>query len=435
MIPSRRAWSLSTLLTCSLLCLTSCDRGGDMEAPETLYGSSLETDRFLAEPIPDPGVRTRPDELAQLEPVVQGVLENADRFFEQNPSVKQIELVERAFLATGRYIDLVAIYRAQSDKLGLKHQATERLAWSMLRLGQEPEAKALIERLIQANPTDPDPWFLLGAFWLKPASSEDSRDAALKFLLGWGRVLELAPDYVGFEGLTASTVQRQLTIMRRRTLPSQAELDKVEAELAPKGAKPPTPPTEPPTAPSETPPTETPPAETPPAKAPPETPPTTPPTNAATPPATPPTNPPAVAPPTPAANDALAVQLGRAHLAIAEGNLDSAKRWLRRAKRTHYPKQTLETFVAAPATSASDAWSLVRTTWDAGETAPASRALRALAGRKNLPAAQTYQMAMFAFKKLDDRATAIALIQALQSQHATYAKKVGADALLARMRQ
>ena len=108
---------------------------------------------------------------------------------------------------------------------------------------------------------------------------------------------------------------------------------------------------------------------------------------------------------------------------------------MRRAKRAHYPTQTLEAFVAAPATSAADAWGLVRTTWDAGETEPAGRALRALAGRQGLPAAQTYQMAMFAFKKLDDRATAIALIQALQSQHAAYARKVGADALLTRMRQ
>lgn len=422
MVPSQRAWSLPTLLTCSLLCLTSCDRGGEMEAPETLYGSALETDRFRPELIPDPGVRTRPDELAQLQPVVDGVLKNSDRFFERSPDTKQIELVERAFLSTGRYIDLLAVYRAQSNKLGLTHHASERLAWGLLRLGQEPEARDLIERLLRANPADADPWFLLGAFWLKEAASGDSRDAALKVILGWSRVLELDPNYVGFEGLKATDVQRQLSIMRRRTLPTQAELDQAEAKLkltpTPKTPPPTTPPpTTPPTTPSPNTPanqTQDPPANAPPAN-------------------TPPANTPPVS--TPPAPETLAVQLGRAHLAIAEGDLSGAKRWLQRAKRAHYPKQTLEAFVARPEKSAQDAWTLVRTTWEAGDTQPASRALRALAARPNLPAAQTYQMAMFAFKKLDDRATAITLIESLKTHHAAYATSVGADALLTRIRK
>ena len=434
-------------LPCALALISSaCVEGSEPTGRPVITRSALEQDVYASTRILDPGTGTPQDEIDKLGSLFESFEKNAPRLLRQNDLGPRVEMIERAYITSGRYMDLVAIYRKDVEEHGLKEGLSPiRLTWAMVRLGQEDEAKRLLGEILALRPTDADAWFLYGAYWIKYARS--SSDAAKKVVLAWRKVVELDPNFRGFEGINAPTLKRETDAIAKGTPILPGELELLEATLTSKAKEPATSPTDEKTptdvttpdgeAPSEQPGEATPdettaiPAENAPVE-------TVVPEDVAK-----ETTPvvdnvaetaPSPTPPTPEKTgpEPMTVLMGRAQLALAQGENAQAAGFIRAAISAHAPEGKFDK-LAESKQGSGDIFALVRISWQSNhDRNGAARAFRGLATRVKgeKDATLTYEMAMFAWKEMEDRPLAIELFEQFASLDPERARSMNIDKVI-----
>ncbi len=191
-----------------LLVLAGCTDGVLPDQREVVYFSGLETDRAKPAEIPDPGPQLSDSQRRVYEPILEGFEENRDKLLEQPDISTQIERIESVYVGSGRYLELVAAYQKDVTEKGLESRVADRLAWGYVRLGMQNQARELLDQLKEASADDPNVWFLDGAYYLQ--WDPDEVESQQNFIAAWERAIALDPAYVGFEGIRAADMRRQL---------------------------------------------------------------------------------------------------------------------------------------------------------------------------------------------------------------------------------
>jgi hypothetical protein len=141
------------------------------------------------------------------EPIIDGFQKNHEALLRRADIVEQLERIENVYVQAGRYLDLYAIYQKDVKAHGLESPAAERLAWGHIRLGQQQAARELIEDLV-AGKGSATAYFLSGAYFMQwDGSTPEGQDQAAK---AWKKTVELDPRFRGFEGITASMLNEQV---------------------------------------------------------------------------------------------------------------------------------------------------------------------------------------------------------------------------------
>lgn len=432
MIPRHTIAILS--LIAALAGLSACTRGVEpTSGAGVVYLSALEPDTYSPTVLADLGPPITAKEREIIEQAhVAPFLKNPRAYFDAPRAGDRLERVETAFTATGRLLELVAVYREEVKARGMDSPAAPRLAWWLIRLGQEGQARAQVEAYAKAKPEDGTAWFLLGALWMRGLNT-DAKAAAL-VLLSWERALELDPKLRGFERFGADAVRSQLAMLRQRAPITPEQRALLQRELIASLQR----------APGETPQ----PAE--------DKKPQSPQDDGATTAQAPGAKPADVKPaeqsgpgatgakpaPTDGAKPAepaaktyspdrnARIFIARAQLASAEGDAMGAARHTREALA-----MVGGDLVKAAKTSDPDvAFRLVQLTRATATTEAdktrATAAFRALAARQGVSASLRYELAVFALRQLDDRAAARALLQRVKADDPERARALGVDALL-----
>lgn len=411
--------------------LTACLEGSAPEDAPVMYLSSLEQDKFQPTQILDPGPPGDPKNNKQFQQLFDGVEKNAQALFDRPGVERQLDLIERAYISAGRYQDLMAMYTKHVDARGAKSAVAPRLAWALVKLGQDKRARELSASLVKQAPTNATYWFIYGAYWLRFANT--SNEAAKKLIVGWEETLKLNPTFTGFDQINAAALKKEVAQQRARLNPNQPELDAIRTQLL--GATPkPKQPTDPTTAPTENKVVETPPKT-------PEQPPTDPTkTNPTTPTKTPEQPPteaqpkvveaPKVVTPPKAEKPAFALFLTRTVLAKNGNERANAISYLQSATKTHL-KGDLSKIIKTDRSISQANWLLyLQLRWslemDRNETA---RVFRAFANRKDLSDVSLVDAAHFAHKQLEDKGTTQQLTDRLKSKNPALYKQMRLDKL------
>ena len=420
------------LMCCLALCVSACVEGSEPVGLEITTYSAMHPGPPQATPIVDTGSNLSPEDRARYDQLYATFTQNAPRLLTQDDvPLQYMESIEKAYLSDGRALDLAAIYRRSVDESGMESGvAAPRLAWLLVRLGQEKEALSMIEALIRARPERADPWFLYGAYWLKEAA--ESKDALKRALVGWGRALRLDPSYQGFEGIDAKTIRSQLSAMRLRALDvSPADLEAIEQDLLPAAApaapspesgdltEAPSPSIAQPSLAQDAPeaqPSVAEPAAPQQAQAQPV---------AEAQPATPERDDP----------DALPILVGRAQLARGDGDEAAAARFVRRAVTKHVPDKDFVRAVKGTAPPSRAMIDLIRLARDLDiESTRATQALRALSTREDLSTARRYAIATYLWRTLDDRASALAAFELIAERDPAFSSARNLPVLIEQLR-
>ena len=445
-------------VTLPLLTALACGEGSEPVGSSTVYLSALEDDKLEHSVIIDPGTGVDPKEIERYKPIYTNFEANSEVLLRRPDIDKRLPAIEEAYTMGGRYLDIVAIYKRDVDKHGVaKSPAAGRLTWAMIRLGQEPQAKQLITEQLQTRSQDPLSWFLLGAYWIKYAN--ESEDAAKRVVLGWSKAQQLDPNFVGPEGINAPTLQREVQRFAPKAGFKPGELEALAASLTRRdaAAEPPTPaqPSQPldltdtpegaPTQPEATQPETAPePTAQPDGERPVEVPtqPEAAPVEAESveaekAEAQPVETKPAVAKPAEPkqpAREPLVLLNARARMAMSSGEKMQASGYLAQAIATHAPDGKLDSLPNADA-PARQIMETIQLAWQLGQDKnAAARAFRAFAKKSGLDGKLLYEAAMFAWRELEDRPTAVELLERLQKEDPESAKKFGAAALIERAR-
>ena len=440
MIPRHTIAILS--LIAALAGLSACTRGVEpTSGAGVVYLSALEPDTYSPTVLADLGPPITAKEREIIEQAhVTPFLKNPRAYFDAPRAGDRLERVETAFTATGRLLELVAVYREEVKARGMDSPAAPRLAWWLIRLGQEGQARAQVEAYAKAKPEDGTAWFLLGALWMRGLNT-DAKAAAL-VLLSWERALELDPKLRGFERFGADAVRSQLAMLRQRApiTPEQRALLQRELIASLQRATDETP------KPDATPPPDATPkpqpdqedgattAQAPGAKLadakPADVKPAEQPGPGATGAKPAPTDGAKPAARTYSPDRNARIFIARAQLASAEGDAMGAARHTRealamvggdlvKAAKTNDPDVAFRLVQLTRATATTEA-----------DKTRATAAFRALAARQGVSASLRYELAVFALRQLDDRAAARALLQRVKADDPERARALGVDALL-----
>ncbi len=231
-----RFFCVGVVWSTALFGATGCmDQGSEPTGEEVYYFSSLERDKWQPREIIDQSsAQISPEELEQLKPIFAGFEKNAEQLFEQPDIDKRLEAIENAYIRSGRYLKILSFYKTDIERQGVsKSPAAPRFLWGLIRLGQESQARDFAQKLVGARPDDADAWFLFGAYWIKFAAADS--EAAKKVVAGWRRTVELNPAYLGFEGIDAMTMRREIARLKSEHRLKDADIDAMIAELAGSG--------------------------------------------------------------------------------------------------------------------------------------------------------------------------------------------------------
>ncbi len=197
--------------------------GGEADSNDdngTIYFAPTERQSELVRDVPTPEPPSSVEDQPGYEQIVEGFRRNASTLFARPGIGERIGQIERVFMSTGRYLELVAIYQQVVDEQGPTSRAAPRLAWAYIRLDQREQALDVLETLEDTRSDDPVVPFLRGVFWFNQA--QDSREAMARTALAWQRTLELDPDFEGFGGLDGDTIRQQIGRITSR-LPQSPE--------------------------------------------------------------------------------------------------------------------------------------------------------------------------------------------------------------------
>ena len=185
-----------------------CSDGVQPDQREMVYFTAIETDTLVPQPVADPGTSLPADQVAAASKIVDGFVENHERLL-QSPEVGlRIEQIENFFIVTGRFHELMVIYRDDWEQRGTKSHVADRFAWGLVRLGQQKRARQTVDALLADRPTDPKVHFLDGAVYLQvqPPPQEDFP----KVVKAWRRVLQLDPGFKGYERIDAEALRAEI---------------------------------------------------------------------------------------------------------------------------------------------------------------------------------------------------------------------------------
>jgi tetratricopeptide (TPR) repeat protein len=374
---------------------TACD-GAHPERRDVRYFAPFQTVVPKPQQFQDQGPQLTDTEKNVYEPIVEGFQKNHRELLKREDISGQLERIENVYVEAGRYLDLYAIYQEDYRANGVASPAAERLAWGSIRLGQQQAAKDLIDELIAKKPSA-TAHFLEGAYWLQldPTSPEGQA----KTVAAWRKTLALDPRFRGFESITAAMIAEQVARMEAVLAKLPAKPDAVApvdaaksiVEGAPMAALSEVAPSEAvavapePVAPVEA------------VEAPP------------------------VAP--------VVAELDKEtqyRIAIARGEMLASDGKLKAAEDAFIIAKSLKPdgFEAE--------FGQLKTGWGAeGARAQVSRRMRTLASREGLSARQSYDIGLFVFSKMNDRALAREMFEKVKTLDPALAKQVGIDALLA----
>jgi tetratricopeptide (TPR) repeat protein len=203
--------------------------GCDAVIPEfqgVRYFAALQTEVPSTRSLTDPGPNVSESEAKIYQPIVEGFRQNHAMLLRREDVKEQLERIENVYVATGRYLELVGIYQNDYKEHGASSHVAERLAWAYIRLGQQRQSEEVVASLKAARPNEAMPYFLEGTRYLQwDPTSDDSKQ---KLLQAWTRVLEIDPNFLGFENITASQIRNQVERLRQEvsieTQPTAMEL-------------------------------------------------------------------------------------------------------------------------------------------------------------------------------------------------------------------
>jgi len=168
--------------------------------------------------VPEPPLSLEENE--RIRRIVGGFRERALTLFRRDDPDRPVDEIERIFRSTGKYLELAGIYQGVVAEQGVESDAAPRLAWILVRLGQERQARELLDRLLKVRPESALVHFVDGSFWFNRAP--ESREAAARTVVSWRRALERDPEFEGPERLDASALRRKIRRIEGR-LPEEPE--------------------------------------------------------------------------------------------------------------------------------------------------------------------------------------------------------------------
>ncbi len=180
--------------------------------------SPLQASPVTSRTLRAPPSNVPPEVLTNYGPIIDGFEKNAEVLLRRNDIEPRLEQIESVYVATGRYLELVAIYQSDIEKHGLDSAASASLVWAWMQIGQRKKARALTDRLLKEKPQSATVWFLEGAFWLPEAQT--SSEAARKTIGAWQKTLELDPGFAKFKGFGVATIRQQITHLQQRVASS-----------------------------------------------------------------------------------------------------------------------------------------------------------------------------------------------------------------------
>jgi tetratricopeptide (TPR) repeat protein len=219
----------SVLLVLLVGLLTACGQGTVDSERDPVYFSPLEDQSIEPKVHDDPGPAMSAKERQQIQPVIEGFRRNARQVLAKPDIGERISQIESIFIASGHIVELANIYQDIVEEEGVSSPAAPRLAWILLQMGQEKQARMWIDRLLVEYPGRASSWYLDVIFHLPQLREGGS--AAPRIVYGWNRAnSDQTTELVGFGERQIAMVDQQVSQLEER-LPEQA-LAGVEEELA-----------------------------------------------------------------------------------------------------------------------------------------------------------------------------------------------------------
>ncbi len=184
---------------------SSADGGADSGE---IHFTPLERDESAVESVSAPEPPVDLEARPEYGQIIDGFRAKALVLFRRDDVTERLDQIERVFVGTGKYLQLVAIYQEVVDELGLDNAAAPRLARAYIRLGQRRQARQLLDRLAEARGEDATVAFLEGFYAL--SAPEASQEGAQEAASAWRRALEIDPDFEGPGGMGAEALRRRI---------------------------------------------------------------------------------------------------------------------------------------------------------------------------------------------------------------------------------
>ncbi len=162
----------------------------------------------------------------QFTAIMDGFSKNASSRFSDPELIRHIDRIEAIYIESGRYLELTKLYEDEYTEKGKDAKMIDRLAFAYIRLGQDKAARDLLDEIGEIRPGSADLHFLEGSFWMRQPRTIPNLTNALK---AWVKVLELEPDYVGFERMDKRTIQPIIDRLRR-VVPADKLIEKVDVK-------------------------------------------------------------------------------------------------------------------------------------------------------------------------------------------------------------
>jgi tetratricopeptide (TPR) repeat protein len=138
--------------------------------------------------------------------------------------------VEIAYRLRNEYPHLLDIYQEDVAEHGPTSPAAPQLAWGLMNLGQEQQARQLIDQLLLVSPDEAMTWVLDGLFFLK--NGETSPETLADAAVSWGRAINVGP-----EDPATAQVRRDLEALLERGELDRPQLTEARDRLAERLAK------------------------------------------------------------------------------------------------------------------------------------------------------------------------------------------------------
>lgn len=218
---------LAALLTASVL---GCGDGVLAEGGGDVYFTPWNADQVQPTVIEDRQPVLPPEQSDNYEEVVRGFSAQAPDLLQRPDVVDVLGPIEQSFLLSGKYLDLVDIYREHYEQHGVGSVAAPALAWTYMQLGNAPALAELKEEMLEHRADDPLTWVIVGNIHMRQADA--SMESARRAKEAFERVLELDPQFGGFKATEPAALRQQLDALRRRVPDEPAEETDVDAVAA-----------------------------------------------------------------------------------------------------------------------------------------------------------------------------------------------------------
>lgn len=210
--------------------LIACGDGVLANGDGVVYFTPWNTDTVETRVVDTPGPTLSEENAANYAEVRQGFAAQAPELLARPDVVSVLGPIEQSFLLSGDYPQLVEIYRQQYEEHGTDSVAAIGLAWTYLKLGNQPAARAIKARLLEERPNDPLTWVIVGNVHIRDA--ESSIESARRARDAFERVLELDPNFTGFKSTDRNLIQRTLEALNQR-IPEEPVADPEMLAAAP----------------------------------------------------------------------------------------------------------------------------------------------------------------------------------------------------------